>query len=120
MLYVASIDKRSGNKSKGNINWCYCRGITGRALDLCSKADLFREDALDTSVKFVNGCKRVFTDIEAILKRVSKNDAPLHNRFEVPQLEKVLWQFRKGKVDFFRGVLESLKSTILLELAVLN
>lgn len=91
-----------------------------RALDLGSKANLFREDAFETSIKIVDECKRVFTDIEAILKRVSKNDAPLHNRFEVSQLEKILWHFRKGKVDFLRGLLESLKSTILLELAVLN
>lgn len=91
-----------------------------RALDLGSKANLFRGDAFDTSIKIVGECQSVFTDIEDILKRVSKDEAPLHNKFEVPRLEKVLWYFRKGKVDFLRGVLDSLKSTILLELAVLD
>ena len=65
-------------------------------------------------------CKGVFTEIEDILKHVTKNEAPLHQRFEIPRTEKVLWYFRKGKVDFLRGILESLKSTISLELAVLN
>lgn len=85
-----------------------------RALELGSKTNLFREDAFNTSIRIIDECKSVFADIENILKCVSKDNEPLHNRIEV------LWHFRKGKVDFLRGVLESLKSTILLELAVLN
>ena len=91
-----------------------------RALELGSKANLFRRDAFDTSLKIVDECKNVFSEIEGVLKKASKNDAPLEQKIELPRLEKMLWYFRKGKVDFLRGMLESLKSTILLELAVLN
>ena len=62
----------------------------------------------------------MFTEIEDILKKATKSENPLAGKFRLPHGHKILWIFRKGKVEFFRSLLESLKSTILVELAVLN
>jgi hypothetical protein len=91
-----------------------------RALELGQKAQLFRQNAFDTSLKIISECQTVFKEIEDILKKITKCGNPLDGNFSLPRGEKILWIFRKGKVEFLRGVLESLKSTILVELAVLN
>ncbi|KAF2692112.1 hypothetical protein K458DRAFT_10128 [Lentithecium fluviatile CBS 122367] len=100
--------------------FCHVLKDLAKALEFGQKAQLFRQNAFDTSLKIVEECKRVFTEIEDILKKATKSDNPLAGKFRMPTGHKILWIFRKGKVDFFRRLLESLKSTILVELAVLN
>ena len=57
-----------------------------------------------------------------MLKKATKSKNPLdpHSHISLDIVQKILWTFRKPKVDFLRGVLASLKSTILLELGVLD
>jgi hypothetical protein len=83
-----------------------------RALDTGRKVNLFRQDAFDTSLEII--------EIETILKQATNRDTPLAGKFRMPTGHKILWLFKKSKVEFFRRLLDSLKSTILMELAVLN
>ena len=106
--------------AKGIALFCQVLKDLAKAMEFGQKAQLFRQDAFDTSIKIVDECKRVFTEIEDILKKATKSDNPLAGKFRLPTGHKIMWIFRKGKVEFFRRLLESLKSTILVELAVLN
>ncbi len=71
-----------------------------RALELGQKAQLFRQNAFDTSLKIISECQTVFKEIEDILKKITKCGNPLDGNFSLPRGEKILWIFRKGKVEF--------------------
>ena len=68
----------------------------------------------------VKECGAVFEEIEEILRKSSKDGAMLDANFSLDRIGKIMWVFRKSRVQLLRGNLESLKSTILVELAVLN
>jgi hypothetical protein len=90
-----------------------------RAFESGSKAQLFRQNAFNTSLKIVDKCKRVFVEIDTILKATNCKNSFAGN-FRIPTGHKILWLDKKGKVEFFRRLLGSLKSAILVELTVLT
>ena len=92
----------------------------GKTLGRGQKSKLYRKGAYDTSLLVVKESEGVFREVEEILKKSTKNGGPLGPDASVPRKEKFLWIFRKSRVQLLRGNLESLKSTILLQLAVLN
>lgn len=100
--------------------FCQVLKDLARALEAGNKTQLFQKNAFDTSIKIAAQCKQVFVEIETLLKKATNCETPLSGKFRIPTGHKILWIFRKGKVEFFRRLLESLKSTILVELAVLN
>lgn len=92
----------------------------GKTLGKGQKSRLYREDAYRTSLLIVKECEDVFGEIKEILKKSSKDGVPSDTGIPLPRIEKFLWIFRKSRVQLLRGNLESLKSTITLQLAVLN
>ena len=92
----------------------------GKTLGKGQKSRLYREDAYKTSLLIVKECEDVFGEIEEVLKKNSRDGAPLDADIPLPRIEKFLWIFKKSRVQLLRGNLESLKSTITLQLAVLN
>ena len=81
---------------------------------------LYRADVYDTSLLIVKECKGVFSEIEEVLKKSSKDGWTIDKGISLDRVGKFMWLFRKSRVQLLRGNLESLKSTILVELAVLN
>ena len=92
----------------------------GSVLEKGQQSRLYRADAYKTSLLIVKECKGVFTEIEAILKKTSKASSDLDTGLSLDGAGKFMWLFRKSQVQVLRSNLESLKSTILVELAVLN
>ena len=92
----------------------------GRAFERGKHAKLYRSDIYDTSLLIVKECKGVFSEIEEILKKSSKDGSTIDKGISLDRAGKFMWLFRKSRVQLLRGNLESLKSTILVELAVLN
>ena len=84
------------------------------------KSHLYRKDAYETSLLIVTECQSVFDEIQAIVKKSSKDGEYVDGKVSVDRIGKIMWMFRKSRVQLLRGNLESLKSTILVELAVLN
>ena len=94
--------------------FCHVLKDLAKALEFRQKAQLFRPNAFGTSLNIVS------SEIEEILQKAIQSDNPLTGKFHLPRGQKILWISRKRKVEFFRSVFKSLKSTILVELAVLN
>ena len=81
---------------------------------------LYRSDVYETSLWIVKECRGVFSEIEEIVKKSSKDGATIDGGISLDRAGRFIWLFRKSRVQLLRGNLESLKSTILVELAVLN
>ena len=92
----------------------------GTVLDNGQQSQIYRADAYETSLSIIKECKGVFAEIEAILKKTSKNGHTLATGQGLDGAGKFMWLFRKYQVQVLRGNLELLRSTILVELAVLN
>ncbi|MCJ1261043.1 hypothetical protein MMC22_000907 [Lobaria immixta] len=91
----------------------------GNTLSRGQESRLYREDAYQTSRQIVKECESVFKEIQEILKK-SSLDGTNADVITVGRTEKFLWIFRRSRVQLLRANLESLKSTILLQLAVLS
>lgn len=91
----------------------------GNTLSKGQASRLYREDAYQTSRQIVKECESVFKEIQEILKKSSLDDTNT-DVISVGRTEKFLWIFRRSRVQLLRGNLESLKSTILLQVAVLS
>ena len=83
------------------------------------KSRIYRKEAYQNSETLVKECKVLCGDIEDVLKKCSKSES-VDSGDAVSRRAKVLWAFRKPKVELLRGNLESLKSTVAVQLAVLN
>ena len=92
----------------------------GRAFERGQNAKLCRSEVYNTSLLIVKECKAVFSEIEQVLKKSSKDGSSIERTISLDRVERLMWPFRKPRVQLLRGNLESLKSTILVELAVLN
>lgn len=91
----------------------------GNTLSRGQESRLYREDAYQTSRQIVKECESVFKEIQEILKK-SSLDGTNADVITVGRTENFLWIFRRSRVQLLRANLESLKSTILLQLAVLS
>ncbi|KAJ6279685.1 hypothetical protein J3E71DRAFT_354567 [Bipolaris maydis] len=98
---IASANQETNYIAKDIALFCQVLKDLAKAIEFGQKAQLFRQDAFDTSIKIVDECKRVFTEIEDILKKATKSDNPLASKFRVPTGHKIMWIFRKGKVEFW-------------------
>ncbi len=92
----------------------------GLALERGQGSKVYREDAYETSRMIVEECEAVFNEIESILKKATRETKPLEAGVTMPKIERFFWPFRRGRVQLLQSNLESLKSTILLKLAVLT
>ena len=92
----------------------------GRVFDKGQKSRLYRQDAYATSQTIVKECEGVFNEIKDLLKIATKDGAPFDLNISLDRISKFMWVFRKQRVQLLRCNLESLKSTILLQLAVLS
>ena len=84
------------------------------------KLRLYRYAAYESSRLIVKECEEVFREIESILNKSTKDGGSLDTNVSLPRIQKFMWVFRKSRVHLLRGNLESLKSTILLQVAVLS
>ena len=92
----------------------------GKTFERGQKSMLYKEDAYKTSMLIVEECKGVFHEIHNILENFRGDKASLHADISLQQSEKFIWLFRKSRVQQLRGNLESLKATIMLQVAILN
>ena len=81
---------------------------------------LYKEDAYKTSMVIVKECKDVFHEIDTILENFRGDKASSDADISLRRTEKIIWLFRKSRVQQLRGNLESLKATIMLQVAILN
>ena len=94
----------------------------GKTLERGKESRLYKDAAYESSQLIVKECEEVFGMIIAILKKSTKDggrslDA---DNVSLPPMQKFMWVFRRSRVQLLRGNLESLKSTILLQVAVLS
>ena len=89
----------------------------GNTLNRGRQSKLYREGSYDTSQVIVKECQTVFAEIEDVVK-LSEGEA--EGLVTLSRMKRVQWVFRKSRVQLLRGNLESLKSTISLQLAVLH
>ena len=92
----------------------------GKTLERGQKSRLYRNAAYESSHLIVKECQEVFFEIEGILRKSNKDGGPWDANLPLPRIQKFMWVFRKSRVQLLRGNLESLKSTILLQVAVLS
>ena len=92
----------------------------GRALDKGRRSERYRQDAYDTSQSIVRECEGVFNEIKDLLKTATHDGASPNVNISLDRTSKFMWVFRKQRVQLLRSSLESLKSTVLLQLAVLG
>jgi hypothetical protein len=92
----------------------------GNALERGQRAGQLRGDAYNTASMIVEECEEVFREIETILKKATGEERPFEADIVMPKLERFLWVFKKERIQLLRANLESLKTTILVKLAVLN
>lgn len=91
----------------------------GYTLSRGQKTRLYRDDAYQTSLLIVKDCEEVFKEIQQILKK-SGIEGKTTDTISIGRKQKFSWMFYKPRVQILRGNLESLKSTILLQVAVLG
>ena len=92
----------------------------GKTLERGEKSRLYRDAAYESSRLIVKECEVVFGEIEDVLRRSSRDGVLQDTHVSLSKVDKFMWVFRKSRVHLLRGNLESLKSTILLQLAVLG
>ena len=92
----------------------------GDALKKGQESRLYRAEAFNTSLIIVKECKDIFTEIKTIIKRTSKDTFTFDNEVSLDRAGKIMWLFRRSRIQLLWSNLESLKSTIMVELAVLN
>ena len=89
----------------------------------------YQPDVYKISLRVVRECDSIFREIERIIKKSTSKGASLtgtshtlqdENTLTLNFLGKVMWVYRRARVQFLRSNLESLKSTIMLELVLLN
>ncbi|KAI9786724.1 MAG: hypothetical protein M1816_007865 [Peltula sp. TS41687] len=92
----------------------------GVALEGAKKSRVYRKNAFDTAQMIVKECEDVFQEIQKVSTKSGNADPPLEAHVSLPTLERLKWVFRKDRVRLLRADLESLKSTILVQLAVMS
>ena len=90
----------------------------GNTLQRGQESRLYRDDAYQTGRLIFKECEEVFNNIQQILKKSGVDE--ITDTISIGRKEKFLWMFHKSRVQILRGNLESLKSTILLQVAVLS
>ncbi|MCJ1403544.1 hypothetical protein MMC11_006767 [Xylographa trunciseda] len=78
------------------------------------------DSALDTIEEIVGNCKRIFREIRSMIKLV-RNDAHSTRKQQPVSLgQRFRWVFKKGKVRYLTGQLESSKATLSLMLQTIQ
>ena len=92
----------------------------GKTLERGQDLNLYRDAAYESSRLIVKECEEVFGEINDIVKGSSKAGSIQDVNISISRVDKFMWVFRKSRVQLLRSNLESLKSTILLQVAVLS
>ena len=93
----------------------------GSVLEAGQKTTLYRKEAYDSSAAIVKECKVIFDELQDVIPKASRGSmVPSNSQPSLDSKSKVMLVFKKPKVQMMRGNLESLKSTITVQLAVLN
>ena len=94
----------------------------GKVLKQGEVSGRYRKDAYERSASIAKECHGIFDEIEGILKLSSavRSSSFTNEAKPMDRLDRFMWPFRKAKVNVLRGNLESLKSTITVQLAILN
>ena len=92
----------------------------GKTLERGQKSKVYRDAAYESSRLIVKECEEVFKEIDEILKKSTKEGSTQDAKVSISRVDKFMWVFRRSRVQLLRGNLESLKTTILLQVAVLS
>lgn len=92
----------------------------GAALERAKTSKVHRKNAFDTAQMIVKECNDVFQEIQKVSTRSGEVEQPSEVNITLPTLERLKWVFRKERVRLLRADLGSLKSTILVQLAVMS
>ena len=114
---IGSANKDVGQVAKDIALFSSVLKDLGKTLDRGRKSKSYREEAYETSQAIVKECESIFGEISDVFKEANvdaKGPATLS------RMKKAKWVFRKSRVQVLRGNLESLKSTVALQLAVLQ
>ena len=93
----------------------------GNVLEAGQSTTLYRKEAYESSFAITKECKAIFNELQDVVQQSSRGGAaPAEGQLDVDDRSKVMWVFRKPKVHMIRESLESLKSTITVQLGVLS
>ena len=92
----------------------------GETFERGRESMLYREDAYKTSMVIVEQCKEVFHEIDTTIEKFRGDTTSEDTSISLGRTDKVMWIFRKSRIQELGRNLESLKATIQLQVAVLS